>query len=452
MRPNILRSSAHLGMLALCAVIVVALSQSATANVLCVNPAGSHGCFSKIQMAVNAAAANDIINVEAGTYKEEVTIGIPVSLIGAGANSSIINATGLAHGIFVDGFDNPGLHDVTVAGFTVRAAQFEGILVVSASDVIIRDSNVLGNDKSGGLQFTGANTGCPDQPGNGTYETDETGDCGGAIHLVGTVNSTLSGNVIRGNADGVLLSDETGESSGNLLTHNIVTDNPLECGIVLASHPPSGAVTPPFARHYGVDNNVVSENISARNGIQIGGSGVGMFSDGAGPGRVSGNVIIDNQLTNNGLGGVALHSHVGPAFGLPADTFSGNKIIGNIISGNRADTADTATPGSVGININSGSGGTPVLGTVIERNVIRDEDVDIAINTPAAVNIHLNDLLGGKIGVADVCGFDGASICTGNIDATENFWGCHTGPSGLSCSKASGSDIRWAPWLDQSIQ
>ena len=67
MRPNILKSSAHLGMLALCAIVVVALSQSATANVLCVNPGGSHGCFSKIQMAVNAAGTNDIINVEAGT-------------------------------------------------------------------------------------------------------------------------------------------------------------------------------------------------------------------------------------------------------------------------------------------------------------------------------------------------------------------------------------------------
>ena len=47
--------------------------------------------------------------------------------------------------------------------------------------------------------------------------------------------------------------------------------------------------------------------------MQIGGSGVGMFSDGAGPGRVSGNVIIHNKLIGNGLGGVALHTHVGPA-------------------------------------------------------------------------------------------------------------------------------------------
>ena len=44
-----------------------------------------------------------------GTYKEDAVIGKPLSLIGAGAGASIIDATGLANGIFVDGFDNAGL-------------------------------------------------------------------------------------------------------------------------------------------------------------------------------------------------------------------------------------------------------------------------------------------------------------------------------------------------------
>jgi len=438
-------------MLALCAIFLLGLSRPAAASTLCVNPSGSHGCYSTIQAAVNHAAANDVIAVEAGTYTEEVVIGIPVSLIGAGANSSVIDATGLAHGIFVDGYDNPGLNDVTIAGFTVKNALFEGVLVVSASDATIRDNHIVDNDKTPGLQFTAALTGCPGQPGNGIYETDETGDCGGALHLVGTTNSIVSGNLITGNADGVLISDETAESRDNLLIRNIIKNNPLECGIVLASHPPSGHTSFPFAPHNGVDHNTVAENVSSDNGVKIGGSGAGMFSDGAGQGRVSGNVIIRNELTGNGLGGVALHTHVGPALGLPADDMSGNKIIGNFISGNLADQNDTATPGPVGINISSGDGGSPVLGTVISQNVIRDEDVDIAVNTPAEVDIHLNDLRGGKIGVADVCAFDGASICTGSIDATQNYWGCPHGPGGPGCSTASGSDIRFAPWLKNPI-
>lgn len=438
-------------LLVCCGVVYAAMCQSAEAGTLCVNPAGSQGCYTTIQAAVNHASANDVINVGPGTYTEEVDVGIPVSITGAGANVSIIDATGLAHGIFVDGFDHHGLRSVTVAGLTVENALFEGILVVSASDVTIRDNNIVNNDKSSGLQFTGALTGCPDQPGNGVYEDDETGDCGGALHLVGTANSIVSGNVVTGNADGVLISDETAESHDNLLIHNVVKNNPLECGIVLASHPPSGATSPPFAPHHGVDHNTISENISSNNGVQVGGSGVGLFSDGAGQGRVSGNVIIGNTLTHNGLGGVALHTHVGPAFGLPADDMGGNMIIGNVITNNSADLDDTATPGRVGININSGGGGSPVRNTTISRNVISQEDIDIAVNTPAEVDIHLNNLLGKKIGVGDVCAFDGATACTGRIDATENYWGCVTGPGSPGCTTFNASRILFAPWLLKSV-
>lgn len=428
------------------AVLFVAFSHTAAANTLCVNPAGNHGCYSKIQTAVTHASANDVINVSAGTYKEDVTIGIPLSIIGDDAESTVIDATGLSNGILVDGFNNPGLHNVTVAGFTVENALFEGILVVSASDITIRDNRIADNDASPGLLFTGNPTGCP---GQATYETDESGDCGGALHLIGAVNSVVSGNTMFGNADGILISDETGESHGNLLIHNTLKNNPLECGIVLASHPPMGSIG---SAHYGVHHNTVAENVSTGNGVQIGGAGVGIFSDGIGPGRVSENVIIHNTLTGNGLGGVTLHTHVGPAFGASADNMDGNMIIGNFIAGNLADSFDTATPGRVGININSGGGGSPVRGTVISQNVIRDEDVDIAVNTPAEVDIHLNDVLGGKVGVADVCALDngaGSAVCTGTIDATENYWGCPKGPGGGGCTTTSGSNIRFTPWLQK---
>ena len=432
-------------------VAVLGVSGVATAKTLCVNPHGSNGCYSKIQSAVSAASAGDIIQVASGTYAEEVVIGKPLSLLGAGAQHTAIDGAGLAHGIFVDGYDNPGLHDVTIAGFTVKNALFEGVLVVSAADVTIQDNTFAHNDTTSGLAFTGALTGCPGQPGNGTYETDETGDCGGALHLVGTVNSVVADNLITGNADGVLISDETAESRDNLLIRNVIKDNPLECGIVLASHPPAGQTSPPFAPHNGVSHNTIAENVSTGNGVQIGGSGVGLFSDGAGMGRVSDNVIIRNKLTNNGLGGVALHTHVGPSIGLPADDMSGNKIIGNFIAGNLADTFDTATPGPVGININSGDGGSPVRGTVISQNVIRDEAIDIAINTPTEVDVHLNDLRGGQIGVGDVCALDGATNCTGSIDATENYWGCPAGPGGHGCSTVSGADVRFNPWLKNPV-
>jgi hypothetical protein len=131
---------------------------------------------------------------------------------------------------------------------------------------------------------------------------------------------------------------------------------------------------------------------------------------------------------------------------------SGNQIIGNVIEDNLSDKDDTATPpGGVGININSGGGGSPVLGTIIARNIIEDEAVDVAVNTPAEVDVHLNDLLGGKVGVADVCALDKASMCTGTIDATQNWWGCDDGPGSHGCSSVSGTNITFKQWLQKPV-
>lgn len=436
-----------------CIALYLAAASAAAAATLCVQSSHQHaGCYASIQAAVNHASPGDVVHVAPGNYKEFVTIGIPVSIIGENNESTIVDATGLPHGFFVDGVDNAGLSNVTISGLTVENALFEGILVVSASNVTIRHNQINDNDTSPGLSFTGATTGCPNQPGTGVYENDETGDCGGALHLVGVSHSVVSDNYVTGNADGVLISDETAESHDILLTHNTVVNNPLECGIVLASHPPSGHASAPYAAHYGVNNNTVAENVSEGNGVKIGGSGVGLFSDGNGMGTVTGNVVIHNTLIGNGLGGVAMHTHVGPAFHLPADNFGGNVIIGNYIARNLADQADTATPGSVGININSGGGGSPIWGTVVAYNVIRDEAVDIAVNTPTEVDIHLNDLGGGNTGIADVCAFDMATICTGTIQAALNYWGCEAGPGSSACTTVSGSDISFVPWLREPPQ
>ncbi len=428
-----------------CAVLFAVSSQTGAAANLCVN-ASSASCYHTIGAALGHAHPFDFISVAAGHYNEDVVIGIPISLIGAGAGASVIDAHGMPNGVFVDGYDHPGLTHVTVAGFTIKNAQFEGVLVVSASDVTVRDNTIEDNDQSPAV-FTGAPHGCAGQP---AFETDETGDCGGGLHLIGVWNSTVSGNLITRNDDGILISDETAESHDILVYNNDVTNNPGECGIVLASHSPVGSTPPHFAPHHGIDHITVAENTAENNGVNVGGAGIGIFSDGAGPGRVSDNTIIHNTMTGNGIGGFSLHSHVGPVFsGAPADNMNNNMIIGNKISGNLADGGDTATPGRVGININSGGGGTPIWGTIISQNVIWDEDYDITVNTPATVNIHMNDLLGGKVGLANICAFDKAP-CTGHINATQNYWGCWSGPGHANCSSVSGNDIQVSPSLYKS--
>src|SRR5579875_1296204 len=153
------------GLLMLAAVCVSggAAAQAAT---LCVSPGGGNGCYAHISDAIAAAAANDTIYVQAGTYAESVTIGKPLTLVGLGAT---IEAQGLSRGIFVDGIDHPGLAGVHVHGFTVRDANFEGILVANASSGSVSENTVLNNNRLANGKTC---------PGIDAWEPGEAQDCG----------------------------------------------------------------------------------------------------------------------------------------------------------------------------------------------------------------------------------------------------------------------------------
>jgi hypothetical protein len=401
--------------------VVAGISSVSVAATLCVNQGGTSGCYGTISAAVAAAANYDTIKVAQGTYSEDVMIGKSLSLIASNSRNTIIDATGLANGVYVDGLDHPGLRGVVVKGFTVKNANYEGILVTNAADVTIWGNIVTGNDRN----LNPADLTCPGIP---TFETAEGFDCGEGIHLSGTEHSIVANNFVVKNAGGILLSDDTGATDHILVSGNTVAENPYDCGITLASHPPApqtGATAP-----FGVFANTIAGNESSRNGLAVGeGAGVGIFDSVPGA-QNYGNVVIGNKLTNNGLPGVALHSHT------PGQNLNNNSIIANEISGNHADTDDAATPGPTGINI---FGVSPIVGTTISQNVIKDEAVDVAVNTPSVVDVHLNDLFGRKIGLAN--------LGPGSVDATENWWGCASGPGTFGCSAVSGSNVIVQPWL-----
>jgi parallel beta-helix repeat protein len=422
MSQQVLIRGARVALVVFCAALVGVTSQPAKAATLCVNPSGSSGCLSTIGAAVSAAKANDTIKVAPGTYKEDVVIGKPLSLIATNPNTAVIDATGLANGIYVDGIDNPGLMNVTVSGFRVVGARFEGILVANASSVTIWNNHVLENNTS----LDASIPACPDIP---PFETNEGFDCGEGIHLTGVHQSIVANNVVQRNAGGILLSDDTGPTYDNLISGNIVSDNPFDCGITLASHPPASITN--SLSPLGVFHNTISGNQSSNNGRAVEGAGAGVGIFDSIPGTMNyGNVVINNQLRGNGLPGVALHSHA------PHQNLNDNVIVGNQISGNAADTEDAATPGSTGINV---FGVSPITGTLISQNVITDEDVDVAVKTPGEVEIHLNNLQTKSVGVAN--------LGTGAVDATLNWWGCSGGPGETGCATVSGPDVLFTPWL-----
>ena len=406
----------------------------ASASTLCVNPGGKFGCKSSISAAVAAASAGDTIQVAQGTYKEQVVITKALSLIAKDGSQPTIDATGLSNGIFINGLataPTPGVTSVLISGFKIQNANFEGILVASASNITLLDNHVLNNNKALDID-TGT---CPNIP---PFETNEGEDCGEGIHLMAVDHSSVVDNEVENNSGGILISDETGASRNNLISGNSVHDNPFDCGITLASHGPATSVIPSAKLPFGVFDNTISHNDVARNGFQVpgAGAGVGIFAPFPGT-RNSGNVVIDNDLHDNGLPGVTMHNHAAAPAPAPPVDMDDNSVIGNRIWGNGKDTEDAATSGPAGINLFSVA---PVNGTVVSQNSIFDESIAIAFNAPSGqVSAHLNNFFLNGIGVDN--------IGTGKVDAIYNRWGCAAGPGVPSCATIPLPGVNFKPWL-----
>jgi parallel beta-helix repeat protein len=402
------------------------LGISGSAATLCVNPGGTGGCSATIGAAVTAAAPNDTITVAKGTYREDVVISKPLSLIGAGSQNTTIDATGLSNGINIDGHNHPGLSHVSVSGFTVQNANFEGILLTDSSFITVDNNHVTGNDKS--LSFTASGPTCPGLP---PYFVMFQGfDCGEGIHLSGVDHSTIANNLVDKNAGGILVSDDTGSSHDNLISANTVQNNPFDCGITIASHI---VIFGPQQPLRGIYHNTIVGNTSSANGLATGeGAGIGLFA--AAPGAQNwGNVVVGNTSTGNALPGVAMHSHS------PLQNLNDNLIVGNQISGNGPDgDPGTTVPTGIDVFADEAHGAAPITGTVITQNTFKGEGIDIAVATSGGVTARFNSFFA-PVGVAN--------LGTGAVDATLNWWKCSGGPGANGCSTASGLGILTTPWL-----
>jgi parallel beta-helix repeat protein len=413
-------------------------SQFAAAQPLCVNPAGSGGCYSTISAAVTAASAGATINVAAGTYREDVVIGKSLYLIGAGSSKTIIDAAGLSNAIYVDGFDNAGLSGVTITGFKLENANFEGLAATAVSNLNFSNNLVTGNDKS---QDTTNGT-CPGLP---PWETAEGLDCGEGIHLSGTSYSTITDNVSEGNAGGILITDNVAVSQYNVIAGNTIKDNLYDCGITQPSQPEyptsaNGGV--PF----GITNNVFYNNTSTGNGTGLPGAGAGILLAAGAPGEsIKNTLIVGNTITHNGIPGVVMHGHS------TAITIENTIVAGNTINNNGADVGDATTNGeTTGINFfgaSTNGGAAAMSGTQIYGNTISSEDYAIVANSSTnALTVHLNNLI--NVGNSGLY-----SPTTGPVDATENYWGCTGGPTSASCSSITGSNTNVAssPYMPATV-
>ena len=323
-------------------------------------------------VAVSAAGTGQTVRAMPGTYTGGVVISAGIDLVGDGAT---IDATGSPNGVQVLA------SGTTVEGFTIENATFEGILVGNSSsdatgspvsDVTIDNVDVTNNDK--GLDADPQTGECASTPGG-------PGDCGEGIHLNSVTNSVVEHSSIDDNAGGILMTDEFGPNSNNVIDHNAILDNTDDCGVTLASHTPNG-----------VFDNTIEHNVADGNGVA--GQGAGYLIAGGGPHTAAyGNLIEHNEASGNGLAGVTLHAHF-------VGNFNDNVIEFNTLTNNNLDGDDDfATPDSATTDIIVASGPppgippfldpSPVTGTVIEHNTLDDAAIGIwTLNAPSTIKLN----------------------------------------------------------------
>jgi hypothetical protein len=446
--------------------LIMPFALSAHATVLCVSTSGkvppstakNLGCaatvFTKIGTAVAAASPGDTVAVFPGTYGEMVTINLAnLQLLGMNPKRTIIDATGQANGVL------DMASGVVISGFTVENASREGILVTGPppmcmtngngvlvctpsapviTNVTVSNNIVTDNDK-------GLNTSTNPPTCAGAPDADS-GDCGEAIHIDGVDFSTVSNNMVKHNAGGILLTDETNENTGNLVNGNDVESNTPSAGIALPSHPPGGntANATAGARSFGLSEDTVANNISKANGA----AGIGIFAPTV---RASSrnHLVAGNTLANNTLPGISVQSHG------TRENVSGNRIVSNIISSNGADpvpgSGEIGPSESTGIEVFADLASDPV-DVDIAGNTISKETNSIWVGAMGWNNcpdttpcytplVHLNNLIQGTTGI-----FNAADSSASQVITPENFWGCPKGPNQKGCTNTSGN-VTSVPFL-----
>ncbi len=334
--------------------------------------------------AIEHASTGATVHVGRGRYSGGYVIDKKIRLVADGR--VVIDASSSADGTGIH-IVGPGGSGSVVQGFVVEKALYEGILVGTSpgdaspqpapvTDVTLRNNIVVSNNT--GRDEAGATGECKSKP-------PAPADCGGGIHLVWVSNSTVEHNIVAYNSDGILLTDEFGPTSHNVVRGNRAIDNLYECGIVLAGHNPNGA-DPAKA---GVFDNLVENNVARNNGVVTTGAGI-LLGGGAPGSAVYENTIRNNTVELNGHAGITIHQHV-------VGNLGGNVIEDNTVGTNNSlgddDFAAATDMQTTGILVASGSPPgpalppfllpSPITGTVIRGNKISGDAIGIwTLNTP----------------------------------------------------------------------
>ncbi|GEM_PF-493301 len=378
------------------------------------------GCnYTSIQAAIDAACPGDTIEVQSGTYNENVVVNKTLTLRGldTGGGMPVVDAGGSGSVITLS------TDRCTLEGFVATNGAEAGIWVTS-NDNTISGNTATGND-DGILLFHSSNNNrltnntvtdnlygiyLTDSHGNTISSNDAKENVNEGIYLKDSSDNTLLGNTAIVNRGGIYLDSY---SNDNRLTNNNATNN-VGCGITLSSSSNNNLLgnTATGNGLHGIslgsssDSNMLSGNTASdnmngiclwdssgntisgntasdnMNGIVLNSSSDNTFSGntancneerGIYLGSSNDNTLSDNTATGNGASGISLDSSSDNT--ISGNTASGNTQVGIHLkssSGNSIE-GNTASSNHHGIDISTGSDNNRISNNIANNN----DDVNI---------------------------------------------------------------------------
>lgn len=344
---------------------------------------GSNPCTSKaspcqtISHAVDVASADDVIHLAAGHYPDPggLLISVPVSIVGAGAQSSFIrgsNSGAPGSALLVQYDASLALARVTIEDS--RTANSGGA-IDNAGTLTLAGVRFL-NDSStdqGGAIFNDAN-GVITSMRNSAFISDTAVQDGGAIENRGTIGDT-DGNYFEA-SDSRFFSGGAIDNRGDIQS----LDEAMFQGNVAAGS--GGAISNEGSIEH-VDEVTFAGNISQ------GGDGGAISNVQASLDELDNDTFANNQASGVGAEGGAVYSNFGSVSTIQDDTFVGN---------------DAATGGGVSLE---NSFVNNFAGTILDGN---SASQDANCHYAAAFEGNLTDAGHNLLGdVSDTCGFSSTS-------------------------------------------
>jgi hypothetical protein len=406
-----------------------------------------------IQGEVDNAQAGDTVLVAAGTYTENVTIGVALTLAGAGQGSTIIqpavsnpNCGGGGGGSLCSGgsnvilvqADNVSIHDLTIEGdnpglgsdidarngiitnhlvgtfnnlevghVTVQDVYLRGIYASSGGTFNFHD-NTVANVQADPSSVAMFNFG-----GSGIMARNTVSDANDAISANWSTGTQFLNNTITNSGSGVH-TDNTG--AADLIQGNTVGDcTPDGWGIF---------VFVPYVAPTVQGNTITNCSV----GLAAAGSAepvTTLFQDNA----------VDGAHSPGSTGVYVTTSEFGYGASNVNATFTGNEVLNNT-NGFLLQDKTCSVTSTQGCNADADcpSGETCLVGTSVTLNascnLVAGNGTGILtenLSSPAGAAFSGNSIVDNGIGA------DGTAIASGEIDATGNWWGCAAGPGGYGC-------------------